>query len=76
MNIELLGRVLEVFNAKSGVYVTMNDTVEGGSVKLSFPIGTAVKVDSLINLTAVIKPGIGNFGQFLKVQEFKTKGDK
>lgn len=74
MKMQLKGRVLEVFEAKSGIYVTMNDTEEGGSIKLSFPLGTAVKIDALLNINAVIKPGIGNFGQFLKVTQVLKEG--
>lgn len=76
MKVQLKGRVLEVFKAKSGVYVTLNDIEEGGSVKLSFPEGTEVKIDAALNLNAVIKPGIGNFGQFLKVTNIIKEGDK
>lgn len=76
MKIQLKGRVLEVFEGKNSIFATMNDTEEGGSVKLGFPPGTVIAVDALLNINAQIKPGIGQYGQFLKVTKIFQEGGK
>jgi len=76
LKVQLKGRVLEIFEGKNQVFATMNDTEEGGSVKLGFPPGTVVAVDALLNINATIKPGIGQYGQFLKVTKLNPDGGK
>ena len=76
MKVQIKGRVLEIYEGEKGMFVTMNDTEEGGSIKLGFPKGTAVAVDSLLNINATIKPGIGQYGQFLKVTKILQEGGK
>ena len=68
MRLILVGRVLEVFEGEKSKYVTMNDTELGGQVKLNFPLSADVKLDSLVNLDAMVKPGIGKFGQMLVIE--------
>jgi hypothetical protein len=73
MEIQIKGRVLEV-NSKDGIsYVTMNDTQEGGSFKVSIPGGEKIQVDSLVNLAATCKPGMGKFGLYLKVTKIHSE---
>jgi hypothetical protein len=73
MEISIKGRVLEV-NSKDGIsYITMNDTVEGGSFKVSVPGGEKIQVDSLVNLNASCKPGIGKFGLYMKVTKIHSE---
>ena len=76
MKAQIIGRVLEVFEGKNSVFVTMNDTEEGGSIKLGFPPNTPVAVDAKLNINAIIKPGIGQYGQFLKVVKILAEGGK
>lgn len=68
MEIKLLGRVLGVRFVNGVNYCTFNDAEVGGQIDLSIPGAEgAVKIDSLINVHAIIKPGKGKFGQYLKV---------
>lgn len=76
MKAQIIGRVLEVFEGKNSVFVTMNDTEEGGSVKLGFPPNFKVAVDAKLDINATIKPGIGQYGQFLKVMKIHSEGGK
>lgn len=76
MKVQLKGRVSDVRENDKGVYVTMNDTEEGGQVKVTFDKGTSVKPDALLNLDVVIKPGIGQYGLYLKAIKINKEGDK
>jgi len=81
MNLQLVGRVLEVKQTDKYLYVTMNDTKEGGSVKMAFPLNVQVKIDQLLNVNAIVKPGIGKYGLYLTVlqllnTESNEKGEK
>lgn len=76
MKVQLKGRVSDIRENEKGVYVTMNDTEEGGQVKVTFDKGTLVKPDALLNLDVVIKPGIGQYGLYLKAIKINKEGDK
>lgn len=76
MQLLITGRVLEVYQGEKSTIVTLNDTQEGGQLKLSFPQGQQVAMDSLLEINAVVKPGIGQFGQFLKVKKLVKEGGK
>lgn len=82
MKIQLIGRVMDVGHSNGMNYVTFNDTEVGGQVKLSIPgAENSIPIDSKMAVNAVIKPGIGKFGLYLRVEsltnlESDMKGDK
>jgi hypothetical protein len=67
MKIKIVGRITDV-NVKEGMaYVTMLDTEEGGLFKVSIPANSGLVIDQKVNLEAICKPGISNYGLYLKV---------
>jgi len=68
MKLQLKGRVINSNVGNNGaVYVTMLDAEEGGQVKLSLPTSEAPPPDTLLNINAIVKPGIGRYGLYLSV---------
>ena len=69
MEIKLVGRVLKINRSNGVSYVSFNDTEEGGLIDLSIPGGNEIKIDDLLSIEAVIQPGKGKYGQYLKVTD-------
>lgn len=76
MEIKIIGRVLDVNVKNAQTYLTMLDTEQGGNLKLTIPGVSAIKLDDKISIHASVKPGIGQYGLFLKVVEIFKEGDK
>jgi hypothetical protein len=82
MRIVVTGRVLDLNQGKNGVsYVKFLDTDIGGQFQLAIPGGETIKIDQKIALDVEVKPGIGQYGMYLKVvrvnsSESNEKGDK
>lgn len=77
MKVQLIGRVLDVKPGKNGnQYVILNDTEEGGQTKLTMPSDVQIKIDALVNINAVVKPGIGNYGMYLTVVSLNKSESK
>ena len=75
MFINLKGRVSDIFEGANKNYVTFNDTVHGGSIKLGLPKTSVVKLDGLYDMTIEAKAGMGKDGLYLSVQKLTTKGE-
>jgi hypothetical protein len=75
MQLVLKGRVSDIYEGANRNYVTFNDTINGGSIKLGLPKETAVKMDGLYNLDMVVKPGTGKDGMYLSVLKIQSKGE-
>lgn len=74
MQLKLIGRVLDK-NEKDGMtYLTLNDVESGGQIKLSVPGGGSIEIDQKLSLDAVVKPGIGKYGLYLKVTKINQEG--
>lgn len=73
MQLKMIGRVFEVNESNGVSYVTLIDTEAGGMLKLSFPGVSDLKVDSKLDLDVTVKPGIGKYGQYLKVTAINPK---
>jgi len=69
----LKGRVLDV-NHSSGVnYCRFNDIEQGGEISVSIPGAEgSIEIDSRIDIDAIIKPGRGKFGQYLKLVKLNS----
>ena len=67
MLVKLIGRVLDVNRANGVSYVKFNDVEIGGGIDLSIPGGEDIKIDDLLEIDCICKPGKGKFGQYLKV---------
>jgi hypothetical protein len=68
MKIICVGRVTDVNHSDNGMsYITFLDVDQGGQFKLSVPGGNDIKVDQKINLDVEVKPGLGQYGMYLKV---------
>jgi hypothetical protein len=69
MQITIKGRVTEIREGKQGEsYVTMLDVDQGGMCKVTLPPGAnGLKVDALLDLKAIVKPGVSQYGLYLKV---------
>lgn len=76
MQIKLVGRVLDKNESKGITYITFLDVETGGQVKLSVPGGEGVQIDQKLNLDAEVKPGIGQYGLYLKVVKINQEGGK
>lgn len=77
MNIKVVSRVLDVNHADSGVsYVTFLDTEQGGQFKLAIPGGKDIQIDQKIALDVEVKPGIGQYGMYLKVVKVNSQDQK
>lgn len=73
MQIKMIGRVFDVNESNGVSYVTLLDTESGGMVKLSIPGASDLKVDNKLDLDVTVKPGIGKYGQYLKVTAINPK---
>lgn len=73
MQIKMVGRVFDVNESNGVSYVTFLDVEAGGMVKLSIPGVSDLKVDSKLDLDVTVKPGIGKYGQYLKVTAINPK---
>jgi len=72
----LKGRVLEVNHSNGVNYVRFNDIEQGGDISVSIPgVEGSVEIDSRIDLDAIIKPGRGKFGQYLKLERLVQAED-
>jgi len=60
------GRVIDIKAGDDVNFVTMSDTVEGGTCKLMIPSNVEIKLDSLLKLECVVKPTMGKFGLNLR----------
>jgi len=64
----LKGRVLDVNHSNGVNYCRFNDIEQGGEISVSIPGAEgSVEIDARIDLDAMIKPGRGKFGQYLKL---------
>ncbi len=74
MNIRTVARVTDINHADSGVsYATFLDTEQGGQFKLAIPGGDSLKIDQKIALDVEVKPGIGQYGMYLKVVKVNSQ---
>jgi len=73
MKIQVLGRVLDVFESNGKSYVKFNDAEIGGEFKLTFDGIGVVQVDQLLNIDAEVKPGMRNNEMYLKVTKINNK---
>jgi len=72
-----MGRVLDVYHKSGNNYINFNDAEIGGEVKLTIPGAEgSVKIDSLIELDAEVKPGMWQGKQFLKVMKLNKEEKK
>lgn len=68
MEISLKGRVIKNKTVNGVSYLNMTD-VDGGLIDISLPGGQDLKNDDLVSLEAVVEPGKGKYGLYLKVIE-------
>lgn len=76
MQIKLIGRVTDKRESNGIAYLTLLDVEQGGMIKLSVPGGDAVQIDQKLNLDGEVKPGIGQYGLYLKVVKINQEGGK
>lgn len=71
MIISIKGRITDIRDGNKGnTYLTLLDTEQGGMCKITLPGGASgVKIDSLLDIKALVKPGISQYGLFLQVEE-------
>jgi len=74
MKLQAKGRVLDVFEKNGRSYVKMNDTELGGEFKLTFEGSGPIKIDALLDLDVVVKPGMNGNNQYLTVVKILDKG--
>lgn len=76
MKVELVGRVIDVYEAEQANWITFSDTVQGGQIKLGIPKTVKILMDGLYNLVMDVKPGRNDKGLFLQVKSIQsqTKG--
>lgn len=72
MELKFKGIIIDNFKGERSQFVTFSDMEQGGLVKISFPLEVEIKLGSILNLHADVKPTIGKYGQTLSFVQNKN----